>query len=200
MERFNEVCVKYADAISLAMDRYKSCCQKLGVEPEALLDNFDLFKDISPMSVRGITAVIEDQIKILPGFAEMHLERKRKREEDAKSHLPSCEKCGEKGILFLGSRACDNNHYELPSGRNGSGYMIVIPNISDSDGVSIRICVECGWIQGFDSARVKAVLEHEEETYAAGQESDYSDVDEELDEQEDDDDGEDQQFYEEQDE
>ena len=64
---------------------------------------------------------------------------------------PVC-RCGCESFLEVCSRACDNNYYKLPNGREGEGYFPAFSGLGalGGDGPMFSICTECGRIYGFD--------------------------------------------------
>jgi len=111
-------------------------------------------------------------------------EAKRQKERSKyQEKIYPCEKCGSKERLSLISPACDGNHFTLPNGRSGRGYLEDIPAVCSSDGVGIDLCVQCGWIRGFNSALVTAAVSKWEDD----QEEDKEDDEDEEEEEEDDD-------------
>jgi hypothetical protein len=87
--------------------------------------------------------------------------KKQKKDEYRERHAP-CSKCGGKEMLTLVSRGNDNNYWTLPSGEEGEGYMPSFPGLSESDGVEMTLCVDCGTVVGFDSEALKAAIAEQE--------------------------------------
>jgi len=156
---------------------YEKLCKAANLPPKQFLTDVTLYEDVKILTVSSMLDRILEETEKLPGYQlrfkrkrEEILETKRKKTKLIKDARPPCEKCSSKELLVLYSKACDNNWWELPSGKTGEGYMPSFPalGMEGGDGLGLTVCVDCGWIQGFDSALVKAELENvdvELETY-----------------------------------
>jgi hypothetical protein len=54
---------------------------------------------------------------------------------------------------MLVSRASDGNYYKLCDREEKSGYAPSIRGLCESDGCNMVVCLECGWIQGFEKCK-----------------------------------------------
>jgi len=100
--------------------------------------------------------------------------------EPAMASSAPCEKCAGKNIISLNAKASDNNYWTLPNGTQGEGYMPFIPAVTNPDGIFIELCIDCGWIVGFDSEAVKKAVA---ELTGEGEEHDDNDDEEEEEEE-----------------
>ena len=85
--------------------------------------------------------------------------------DDEKIQTPKqeCTKCKKTNILTLTSRASDNSYWTFPSGKEGRGYLPDFHSaLGDSDGLNIKLCTDCGWIQNLDLEELRANIEQEE--------------------------------------
>jgi hypothetical protein len=133
------------------------------------LQDVDLYAHLATITVSGIQDTIRALLEKVPEYAE----KKRKREEEKvvereaakkakRKDGPKCDKCGGDALLSMTSKACDGNYWSGPDGRERSGYMPPFPGLTNSDGLSLVLCLDCGRIQRFDLEAVKAVLAEEE--------------------------------------
>lgn len=72
--------------------------------------------------------------------------------------LHKCSSCEKDTFLDLYSKACDGNYYTLRKG-NGvaekQGYMPTFTGLTDSEGCSLSICLDCGTVQGLDLKKLR---------------------------------------------
>jgi len=61
--------------------------------------------------------------------------------------MDKCDRCGSERILDGYSKACDGNFFEY-KGKSYHGYAPGVDNISDGDGIGIKVCLDCGKVQG----------------------------------------------------
>jgi len=129
-----------------------------------------LYNDTAkPLCVMTILDKIAEETKNLPGYTDYNKKRKadikEKKKADKKQKLeemkndpnaPKCVTCSTLGnILHIFSKACDGNHYVLPNGKEGNGYLPTFGGLTDGDGLMIEICVSCGTIQRLNLAALK---------------------------------------------
>jgi len=123
-----------------------------------------------PLCVMTIMDKINEETQKLPGFAEYNkkrkLEIKEKKDSAKKQKLEElkndpnafikCKNCSKiETILNIYSKANDGNSFVLPSKKEVSGYLPNFGGITDSNGLLIDICVECGTIQNLDLEMLK---------------------------------------------
>lgn len=58
--------------------------------------------------------------------------------------------CKHKDFVEIISRACDSNYVYYHDKKIAKGYLPDLGPLRDSDGVNMKVCVECGWIIGMN--------------------------------------------------
>eukprot|EP00029_Vermamoeba_vermiformis_P013677 TRINITY_DN8602_c0_g1_i1.p1 TRINITY_DN8602_c0_g1~~TRINITY_DN8602_c0_g1_i1.p1 ORF type:complete len:201 (-),score=13.76 TRINITY_DN8602_c0_g1_i1:87-668(-) len=156
-------------------NKYTALCKRTSTETKKLLEDATLY-DQDNISVSLIQETIQNAINdivksnegLRTEFEEAREAKRRKLETAyADSRNIKCEECGGKKIISINSKACDNNRVTLPWGREIEGYCPTIPAVtmSGGDGASFDLCVNCGFIVGFNREAVAAVMEELEQSY-----------------------------------
>jgi hypothetical protein len=175
-QRLEELVSRYfKESLAQPIEGYRAACQAYDSSPLDFLKDVALYKHLeTTLCVRDIINAIEaETLKITPKEVkekrrrekvEEKQRKKQKGEEDYQKKLKkTCANCQGKSFLFLYSKACDNNSWVLPNGKEGEGYMPNFTNLTDSDGVFMYLCVNCGVPHGFNSNVLKREIEEAEQ-------------------------------------
>jgi hypothetical protein len=97
--------------------------------------------------------------------------------------MKPCIKCKKNNFFRISDRACGGSYFQLNDHDEISGYLPNLPGICDSDGCGLTICLECGWIVGFNLASLKKGVASfcKEEGITTSHKSNDNDESEELD-------------------
>jgi hypothetical protein len=151
----------FEDEIQPLYDEYKQLCEERQKTPLDFLTDTTLYTDFEYLGVSIITTLINKEIhKMVPPS-----ERRKAKRQRINPPPKKCEKCDKDELLAITSRGNDNNYYTLPYGKEKDGYLPEFPALAQQggDGASFEICVDCGWIQGFDSTKLKAFIQELED-------------------------------------
>eukprot|EP01130_Rhizamoeba_saxonica_P005667 TRINITY_DN2251_c1_g1_i2.p1 TRINITY_DN2251_c1_g1~~TRINITY_DN2251_c1_g1_i2.p1 ORF type:complete len:215 (-),score=41.49 TRINITY_DN2251_c1_g1_i2:191-835(-) len=159
VQRLKELISKYGSDLDKYYEEYVTVATSKNL-PVLARDDPNLYFYRGTYHVQYVSQLI-DSIKYELNNKEKYPDwspptKKRKVDVNAK-------KCSCGGLLFEAiSRACDGNYYKLPFDTDfRSGYMISIPGLSDSDGLSLSMCIECGKIQDFVLENLREIIQNE---------------------------------------
>jgi len=189
-ERLAHLVKSYGKDFEKPLAEYKKACEEYNVKsPKDFLNDASLYAKQYSLAVSTIVDMIKAETdKVTPKAVLKEKQKKREREREEKREKKRqkfiekqdpCDKCGaKKGYLFLYAKACDNNSYKLPNGKEGEGYMPSFTGITDSDGVITELCVNCGVPKGFNAQRFQQeIAEAEAEALENNNDDDDDDDD-----------------------
>ncbi|KAG2374530.1 hypothetical protein C9374_010814 [Naegleria lovaniensis] len=174
--------------------KYVETCERLGLPKKDFLHDVSLYplttssNSTTPLSISLIQETIQKEITNILPKEEVENLKKRKQQLAEKRDLKRkkefqqdrvCEKCGHSEFFYIGARSHDGGELIFPSGRKIEGYLPELPSICDSDGVMMYMCLECGVPYGFNSDRVKQVLERVEKNRISEEQEQEEDEEEE---------------------